>query len=82
MVRTQVQLTEGQSEAVKRLSVAAKVSVAEIVRRSVDAYVRTNGRPPDDDRWRRALEAVGIVKDGPTDMARRHDDYALESYRS
>ena len=82
MVRTQVQLTEEQAEAVKRLAADEGVSVAEIIRQSVEARIRQSWRPSDAELRQRARALIGIIKDGPTDMARNHDEYALEAYES
>jgi len=82
MVRTQVQLTEEQVAAVKRMAAAEGVSMAEVIRQCVEERIRTSRRPSDAEIRRRALELIGIVRDGPTDMARNHDKYAAESYES
>jgi len=39
MIRTQVRPTPGQARAVKRMAKEHGVSMAEIIRRSVDAYL-------------------------------------------
>ncbi len=80
MVRTQVQLTPEQAVAVKRLAADRGVSIAEIIRQSIDAYVRTGGNPSPADLRRRALLSAGSLRGGPTDLARRHDDYAGEAF--
>ncbi len=40
MVRTQIQLTEEQAEALKRLAAQKNVSVAELIRQSVEALIQ------------------------------------------
>ncbi|MBM3471927.1 MAG: CopG family transcriptional regulator [Armatimonadetes bacterium] len=80
MVRTQVQLTEEQAAAVKRLAMEHNISQAEVLRRCVDDYIARNGRSGRDEIWERARAAVGFIKNGPTDMAARHDDYLAEAY--
>lgn len=44
MVRTQVQLTAEQVRALRRMAAREGVSVAELIRRSVDAWIRRHGR--------------------------------------
>jgi hypothetical protein len=57
------------------------VSVAELVRRAVDAYVAAEIAPSIEERRRRALEAAGRFGSGKTDIGNRHDDYLAEAYR-
>jgi hypothetical protein len=56
------------------------VSVAELVRRAVDAYVAVEIVPTFEERRRRALEAAGRFGSGKTDVGKRHDDYLAEAY--
>jgi hypothetical protein len=79
MVRTQIQLTTEQSEAVRRLARERGVSAAEIIRQSIDRYVRTGGRPSEEEVRRRALEVIGIARNGPGDLSLRHDAYFAEA---
>lgn len=80
MVRTQVQLTEAQAQAIKRLAADRDVPMAEIIRQSIDAYLRDLHKPSEQELRRRALSIIGMVKDGPSDMSARHDDYLAEAY--
>jgi hypothetical protein len=79
MVRTQVQLTPQQAEAVKRVARERGVSMAEIIRQSVDAYVQTGVSPTPSELRKRALSILGIAH-GPTDLSERHDDYLGEAF--
>jgi hypothetical protein len=80
MVRTQVQLTDEQSRAVKRLAAERGVSIAEIIRESVDAFVRARGAPTREEILQRTLTAIGALRGGPRDLARNHDKYAAEAF--
>jgi hypothetical protein len=80
MVRTQVQLTEEQAQAVKQMAIERGVSIAEIIRQSVDAFVRSGGRPSQAELRKRALAAAGAVRGGPPDLSERHDEYAVEAF--
>jgi hypothetical protein len=81
MIRTQVQLTDEQAEALRRRSKREQVSVAELVRRAIDAFTR--GEPPGDRELRdRALGAAGRFASGVSDTSSRHDEALAEAFRS
>jgi len=79
MVKAQVELTDQQIHSVERMAAERGVSVAEVIRESVDAYLRRTPRPPRAELRERALAAIGAFS-GPTDLARRHDEYLDEVY--
>jgi hypothetical protein len=81
MVRTQIQLTERQARELKRMAAKEGVSMAEIIRRAVDAKIRGGmGELPWEERVRRAQAATGKFRSGLKDVAERHDDYLAEEY--
>jgi predicted NUDIX family phosphoesterase len=81
MVRTQIQLTDEESLKAKRLAAKNNVSVAELIRRSLDRTLREEVMPPDDKEIRkRAIAAVGAFRSDRTDVARRHDAYLSEAF--
>lgn len=81
MVRTQVQLTSEQADRLRKRSMREGVSVAELVRRAVDAFTRSE--PPDDREVRmRAIRAAGRFASGAHDVSARHDEALAEAYRS
>jgi hypothetical protein len=80
MVRTQIQLTEDQAKGLKRLAKKQGVSVAEIIRRSVNDALKEASVQSDDELWDRAFKVVGIGKSGLHDVSERHDDYLTEAY--
>lgn len=82
MVRTQIQLTERQSEALKKLATRRRVSVAEVIRGAVDEVISKNPAVDDDDMWQRALSVVGAFRSDRSDVSERHDDYLAEAYQS
>ncbi|MDI9586157.1 MAG: ribbon-helix-helix protein, CopG family [Acidobacteriota bacterium] len=82
MVRTQIQLTREQAEAIKREAAERGASMAEIIRLCIDAHLRDVHRPSEEELRRRAASIVGMIKDGPSDMSRRHDDYLAEAYEA
>lgn len=78
MIRTQIQLTEEQSRRLKAASARRGVSVAELIRKGVDAILaREHDRSPDE-LHERALRAAGKFRSGRHDISARHDDYLAE----
>ena len=77
MIRTQVQLTDEQAQALKALSAKTGLSIAELVRRALVPMLR-DGLTGDAERRRRATEIVGRFHSGKTDIAREHDRYLAE----
>lgn len=82
MVRTQVQLTEDQHRRLKEAARTRDVSLAEVVRRSVDAWLAEQGRDGSRELVERALSVVGRFASGLTDVAERHDEYLAEDFGS
>ena len=80
MVRTQIQLTEEQSKRLKQLALEQGVSVAELIRQSIDRYVQADNRPSDDELRARALAAAGRFDSGRADVSEEHDRYLAEAY--
>ena len=80
MVRTQIQLTEKQAEALKTMAQCEGVSMAEVIRRAVDKAVEAQHMPDRDELWRRATKAIGCIHSDVTDLSTRHDDYLVEAY--
>ena len=79
MVRTQIQLTETQAEALKELSAAEGRSMADLIRTRVDALLDGAGRVTRGELRMRALAVVGRHRGGPRDLAIRHDRYLEKS---
>ena len=82
MVRTQIQLTEGQAKRVRAAARRRNVSVATVIRECVDAGLG-RGASNRKELWERASRFVGAFSDrqGKRDVSRRHDDYLDEAYR-
>jgi Arc/MetJ-type ribon-helix-helix transcriptional regulator len=79
VVRTQIQLTEEQAEALRRLAHERRLSMAALIREAVDRLLDGDD---DRERWRRALSVVGKYRDkeGATDLGVNHDKYLAEAY--
>lgn len=81
MVRTQIQLTDEQSRKAHELARRSGISLAEIVRRSLDAFIEQEWRLGAGAGSRDAAGRVaGMFHSGSTDIAARHDDYLDDIY--
>jgi predicted transcriptional regulator len=74
MVRTQIQLSEDEAAAVKRLANERSVSMAAVIRAAVDQYVSHEAGVSIDERWQRSLAAIGGFHSGRSDLSQTHDD--------
>lgn len=80
MIRTQIQLTEEQAHALKKLAARKGISMAELIRRSVAATLKRESAERQE-KVRRALSAIGMFKSGaPSDLSVNHDKYLEEAY--
>jgi hypothetical protein len=80
MVRTQIQLTEEQSRRLKAAAARQGISVAELVRRGVDAALAQELAPPIEELCRRAIQAAGRFRSSRRDVCRKHDAYLGEPF--
>ncbi len=80
MVRTQIQITEQQAEALKALANERRVAVAELIRQSIDRFLKDPTEADREERKRRAIAFAGKYSSGLTDLSTRHDDYLEEAY--
>ena len=82
MVRTQIQLTEEQAKAVKRIALSRHLSVAELIRCAVDTMITSSPLADTEERRKRAIDIVGKFSSGKRDVAKRHDKYLADAYRT
>jgi len=80
MVRTQIQITEEQAQALKEIARERGISMAELIRQSIDGFIRARNQPTLEERRRRALSIIGIASSGVSDLATEHDRYLAEAY--
>ncbi len=82
MVRLQIQLRAEQHRQVRRRARRLGVSVAEVIRRCVDAELQADAAASPDQRGRRALAVAGKYEDprGATHVAARHDAALAEAF--
>lgn len=81
MVRTQIQLTEKQAEALHRLANERNVSIASVIRQSVDKTLAEQSDISNIERRQRAAAVSGKFRSGKTDISVDHDKYLADIYR-
>ena len=80
MIRMQVQLTEAQAAALRRMASATGRSTADLVRQGVDLYLTSEKRPAREEQVQRALAASGRFASGSKDGSAQHDRYLAEAF--
>jgi len=80
MVRTQIQLTEEQSEKLKVAAARRGISMAALIRQGIDALLSQHNDPSPEEIYQRAARAAGAHHSGTSDTASRHDDYLAEGF--
>ncbi len=79
MVRTQIQLTDEQAEALRRRSSRDDVSVAELVRQAIEAFTRSEP-PTERDLRQRAADVAGRFGSGVRHTSDRHDEAVADAF--
>jgi hypothetical protein len=82
MIRTQIQVTEKQMKSLKTMALEQGVSVAELIRRSIDSFIQSPKVLSDEERIQRALSVIGKFHSGLSDVSVNHDKYLDEIYGS
>jgi len=72
MIRTQIQFQKKTYESLKTKSRETGKSISEIVRRSLDQTIESQGR---DQKWARALNSLGKFASGLDNLAEKHDEH-------
>jgi hypothetical protein len=80
MVRTQVQLSDAQVQQLKTLAAQTGASLAELIRQSVDFYLRYSGSAISDDARQQALEVIGAFEADVPDVSIEHDRYLADAF--
>lgn len=80
MVRTQIQLTHAQAQALKAVAAAEGRSMADLVRDSVDSLLRSRGTVDREAVKARSLAALGRFTSSVRDLGRRHDDHLADVF--
>jgi Arc/MetJ-type ribon-helix-helix transcriptional regulator len=80
MVRTQIQLTEKQAVALKRLAAKKRVSMAELIRVGVNKLLHSVETVSLEERRQRAIAIAGRFRSGRSDLSTKHDEHLAEIY--
>ena len=80
MIRTQIQLTEEQVEAVRKIAESKRISSAEVIRLSINRMIDAIIEPDIKERRSRALKSMGRFGSGKSDVSENHDKYLAEGF--
>ena len=80
MVRTQIQFTEAQMEALRQLSAERGRSIADLTREALNLYLEHNRGATRDALADRALSVSGRFASGRRDISADHDRYLAEAF--
>jgi len=72
VIRTQIQFEKKIYEKLKTKSKETGKSISEIVRRSLDQTIESQGC---DQKWARALNSLGKFASGLDNLAEKHDEH-------
>jgi len=81
MVRTQIQLTEQQQAALRRLSASTGRSLADLIRQGVEQLLSSAALPDRTEQLRRARRVAGRFRSGHADGSSKHDRHLTEAFR-
>ncbi len=80
MVRTQIQLEKSQAAVLQKMATARKQSMAQLIRMSVDLFVKQESGAKNASRLGRAKSAVGKFSSTSSDGSRHHDQYLADAF--
>ena len=80
MVRTQIQITEEQSKALRKIAAQRDLSMAEVIRQGIEFYLHACGTISQEERRQRAIKAAGQFHSGQKDLSEKHDAHLAEVY--
>lgn len=80
MVRTQIQLTNEQANALKILAAKEHKSIAELIRQGVNMLLCSTSGVSYEERRRQAIAVAGRFHSGRPDLSTKHDNYLSEVY--
>ncbi|TAN42084.1 MAG: CopG family transcriptional regulator [Nitrospirae bacterium] len=80
MIRTQIQLTEGQAAQLKKVASLRHISMAELIRQSINITVKSENIVDMDERMKRAIAAAGRFRSGIKDLSEKHDKHLSEAF--
>ena len=75
MVRTQIELTEEQMSALKKLAKKRQISLSNLVQEGINKVLRPEVNRSNAEMKQRALDVAGRFRSGLGDLSKRHDEY-------
>ena len=82
MVRTQIQLPEDQVAALRKMSATRQLPMAELIRMSIEGFIKRESGSSREAIVARAIAAVGRFSSGSDDGGREHDKYLADAFGS
>ena len=80
MVRTQIQLTEEQSDTLHAIARQKKISVSKLISISIDNLIQSHSLLDYEQKKKNAIAATSkIFRSGKKDISINHDQYFVES---
>ena len=88
MIRTQIQLEEKQHRVLREMAATYQVSMATLIRQSVDMMIEKEAKPNREETRLRALAFVEKIEsgeiqfqdiEGKTDLSINHDEYFVKA---
>jgi Arc/MetJ-type ribon-helix-helix transcriptional regulator len=79
MIRTQIQLTDEQARALRKIAAAEGRSMADVVRDGLSLLLRGRATADREAVKRRSLAALGRFRSGAPDLASEHDRHLGET---
>ncbi|MDQ7825894.1 MAG: ribbon-helix-helix protein, CopG family [Candidatus Eremiobacteraeota bacterium] len=80
MIRTQIQLTEEQALALKKMAAARNESTASLIREAVNLLIESVQDASRAVRIEKALAVAGRFTSEQKDLSLRHDSYLFEEH--
>jgi hypothetical protein len=80
MNRMQVQLTDGQLAALRRISAHSGISISELIRKGIDRYLADTCAGEPESRIERAIRVAGMFSSGLSDVSADHDRHLSEAF--
>lgn len=77
----QIQLSEDQAKALKKIARSRHLSVAGLIRRAADVVIKSSSVIDIEERHKRAMEIIGKFGSGKNDISKKHDLYLTEAYK-
>lgn len=81
MARIQVRLTEEQVRELKRIAAIRGLSLAELIRQSVDQFIQAAAESAYQEKVQKLRQIAGKYSVEIKDLAEKHDEHLNEIYR-